>query len=142
MSRTAITKTDVINSYEFKLLSKLLKHRFPFVKGLELSEDDEVIPEERGLVFFNIIIDFKDLLKHYGEDNIDTRIIKNMTDKLLPNWRERSLTFKRFLVDNEMGIKVNNDMSKVIDNFRNHANLPDNMRLPKKLSKVQYVIED
>lgn len=141
MSRT-ITKTEVINSYEFKLLGKLLKNRFPFVKELVLNEDHEVIPEDRNLIFFDVIINYQDLLKHYGEDNIDTRLIRNMTDKLLPNWRERSLTFRRFLKDKEMGNKVNNDMSKVVDNFRNHANLPDNMRLPMKLSRVQYVIKD
>jgi hypothetical protein len=141
MSRT-ITKTEVINSYEFKLLGKLLKNRFPFVKELVLNEDHEVIPEDRSLIFFDVIINYQDLLKHYGQDNIEDIVIDNMTHKLLPNWRERSLIFRRFLKDKEMGDKVNNDMSKVVDNFRNHANLPDNMRLPMKLSRVQYVIKD
>lgn len=50
-----VTKEEVENSYEFKLIKKILKREFPWIIDVLLPSDEEI--NEYALIFVNVLID-------------------------------------------------------------------------------------
>jgi hypothetical protein len=50
-----VTKEEVESSYEFKLMKKILKKEFPWIKDVVAPSDDQI--NEYGLIFLDIVID-------------------------------------------------------------------------------------
>jgi len=74
-----VTKEEVENSYEFKLIKKILKREFPWIIDVLLPSDEEI--NQYSLIFVNVLIDpymlqretgwpFNSYMKFYfGTDN-------------------------------------------------------------------------
>lgn len=69
-----VTKQEVENSYEFKLIKRIVKREFPWIVDLKLPSDDEL--NKYNLIFLDIVIDpfmlqkekewpFASYMKHY-----------------------------------------------------------------------------
>ena len=50
-----VTKEEVENSYEFKLIKKILKREYPWIIDVNLPSDDEI--NEYALIFADVVID-------------------------------------------------------------------------------------
>ena len=59
-----VTKEEVENSYEFKLIKKILKREFPWIIDVLLPSDEEI--NNYALIFVNIIIDPYKLQREVG----------------------------------------------------------------------------
>jgi hypothetical protein len=74
-----VTKEEVENSYEFKLIKKILKREYPWIIDILLPSDEEI--NQYSLIFVNVLIDpymlqretgwpFNSYMKFYfGTDN-------------------------------------------------------------------------
>lgn len=53
--RNHVTKEEVESSYEFKLMKKILKNEFPWIKDVRTPSEEEI--NQYGLIFLDIVID-------------------------------------------------------------------------------------
>ena len=59
-----VTKEEVENSYEFKLIKKILKREYPWIKDVLLHSDEEI--NEYALIFTEVLFDPFELQRETG----------------------------------------------------------------------------
>ena len=63
-ARNYVTPTEVENNYEYKLMKKVLRQEFPWIKDVSVPNDEEI--NKYNLIFLDIVIDPYILQKEIG----------------------------------------------------------------------------
>ena len=61
-----MTYEELLNNYEFKLASKIIKREYPFIKKVIMREPEDI--NKYSLIFLDFEVDPKKLMEFYGED--------------------------------------------------------------------------
>lgn len=128
-----VTPTEVENNYEFKLMKKILRQEFPWVKDVLVPSDEEI--NKYNLIFFPIIIDPFMLQKEIGLPL--ERWIKRYI--LEPRFRYQKGPYiytsaylsTLFHGDRDVTRDIQNDMEKAMRSVSNSAAIPFNLKLGK-----------
>ena len=69
-----LTLEEIYDSYEWRLLKRMLKDEYPFIKDIKLSYPDDV--NKYGLIFFDAIVDPFQMAKEWDLDVSDMLIFQ------------------------------------------------------------------
>ena len=104
---TYVTPTEVENNYEFKLMKKVLRQEYPWIKDVLVPNDEEI--NKYNLIFCPIVIDPFILQKEVGLP--------------LERWIKRYLTDERYKQTNRQYAYVSSYISTMFNGDRDISTL-------------------
>jgi hypothetical protein len=118
-----LTKEQLDNNYEYKVVKKLLMREFPFIKSIDVNEDKL---NEYSIISLDLTIDHQMITDEYGWEL--TSWAKASLDRNEPY--EALLLSIMFDATREMVKRsVETPMDKIIDHTHKSTHIPDNLKL-------------
>ena len=129
-----VTKEEVENSYEFKLMKRILKREFPWIIDVKAPSDDEI--NKYNLIFLDIFIDpfllqkeegwpIVSYLKHYLSGGLGIHA---------PYTYQSSYLSTMFNVDRQETKEVQDDVESTMKSISQSNAIPQDLKLGKDRS--------
>lgn len=120
-----MTPEEVINSYHFKVIKKLLKLNYPFIKDIVLESGGKEI-NKYNLIFLSVIIDNDKIVEYF---NAPLHRWVGMSFNLYGEYSATGLNM--FVdIDRSASERVRDDMNETIRRINTSKSLPEDLRLP------------
>ena len=118
-----VTPTEVENNYEFKLMKKVLRQEYPWIKDVLVPSDEEI--NKYNLIFLPIVIDPFILQKEVGLP--------------LERWIKRYLTDERYKQTNRQG-----ELDITMRSVGRSAAIPNDLKMGKgrQFSSGEFLIPE
>jgi hypothetical protein len=124
---TDVNYTDLLNNYEFKVASKILKKQFPFIKRIYLKKPEEI--NKYSLIFLDFDVD-PDLLKEFYDRPLAS-FVNFYLDRGQTFWSPYLSVL--FHDGNNTDPKFNSDQfDSIFDSVHDSQAIPQNLKLPKE----------
>ena len=125
MIKAPLTYEDVVNSYEYKVMSRLLKNEYPWIEKFDI---DSKSINEYNLIFLNVKIDYKLFMETYDvELKPYPKIVLEQGDVYDAPFLNLIFTFDDR--DIAPGIKFN--IEKLANSVKKSPALPKELKLPE-----------
>lgn len=125
MIKAPLTYEDVVNSYEYKVMSRLLKNEYPWIEKFDI---DSKSINEYNLIFLNVKIDYKLFMETYDvELKPYPKIVLEQGDVYDTPFLNLLFTFDDR--DIASGIKFN--IEKLANSVKKSPALPKELKLPE-----------
>ena len=125
MIKAPLTYEDVVNSYEYKVMSRLLKNEYPWIEKFDI---DSKSINEYNLIFLNVKIDYKLFMETYDvELKPYPKIVLEQGDVYDSPFLNLLFTFDDR--DIASGIKFN--IEKLANSVKKSPALPKELKLPE-----------
>lgn len=129
-------REDVEDNYEFKVVKRLLKKEFPFVKDMRLTDGWE---KYKSLLFVDIILDYDEILQHLQvEPTSDSEawisIFKTGAPYLVLLFPPKIKKVKEEEIE-----AISKNISKTISRVQKSPSLPPDMKLPVPLQPSEWI---
>lgn len=119
---------SLYNNYEFKVIQKRLRNKFPWIKEFLINEDD--LNDYPVVSFFGFSFDPEELIKQYGDDIL----IKKITNYSFTN--SRPIMFSVFLSDKKPEDNVENYIKTII----RHLSIPEELKLKHIIGSKSFLV--
>jgi len=121
-----ITYEEFLNNYEFKIVKKMLKREYPWIKDVYIKDIDEL--NKYNLIFVDISIDPFELERTYG-----WRIAWYVSSRLKIGegfWSPYLSTFLKYPTDADQARRLIERMNEDMSSVHKSPALPEDLRLP------------
>lgn len=127
--KVILTRDEIINSYHWNLLKRIMKSEFPFIIDMDVEVDNL---NKYNLIFAEIIIDPFKFAEVY-----DTTLPRYTVWGLTRNERRTSPFVSSFFdLTYEQGKEIQKEMDDVMNSVEKSQALPDDLKLPKSRTIV------
>ena len=126
-----VTKEEVENSYEFKLMKRIIKKEFPFVKDIILPNDDEINKWE--LIFVILVIDPFQLQRMTGwEISSFVKSYFNLLAGYYQDYRFKSVYPQTmFNISRDEGMALAQEIERTMRSISTSPALPQDLKIGK-----------
>lgn len=127
-----LTKEQVINTYEWKIVDRIIKQEFPWITNMDVDENHL---NDYNAIFVTIGVDPKIFSEMY-----DVKLSYLGEIGFLKN-KKNSFLMLMFDITYERGKEITDDINKVFNSVHFTKALPEDMKLPnnRMLSVGDYV---
>lgn len=123
-AKIQITYDELINSYEWKLVQKILNRRFPWIKGLKINPNNV---NQYNLIFVTILYDPFQLAKEKG-----WKVAWYKSDGLREGNPIRDLFLSTiYKVPHEIVVPIVNEIDEILRSLKTNRAIPDELKLPE-----------
>lgn len=139
-----VTQNEVENNYEFKLMKKVLRQEFPWIKDVLVPNDEEI--NKYNLIFVPLIID-PFILQKQVDLPLERWVKKYLTDK---HYRDiggpyayiSSYISTMFNGDRDISRDLQDEVDKTMKSINRSAAIPDDLKLGKgrQFSSGEFII--
>lgn len=126
-----LTPEQIRNSYEFKIVSRILKEKYPYITKIDFDDADL---NQYRTIFLAVTVNPFIIQKMYGWKIID--FIPNM---LFAPYYMAYIT-SAFDAPFKIGIKINDEMNDVVSQIHETEALPHELKLPRNMKVFSYNI--
>lgn len=126
MIRNHLTYEQVLNSYEFKVVSKLLKKEYPWIKKVDV---DEKALSEYNLIFLDIQINYELFSEMY---DVELRQYPKKTVESGGMYDSPFLSLIFSFESRDLPNELQNDITNLANSVRKSPAFPHDLKLPNE----------
>lgn len=127
-----LTRELIENTYEFKLIVRSLKRKYPWIVGAVM--DEELLNSYQYIMYIDLIINPEKLKEYFNAEFKDYFLyFWNQSDKsdfAIKHLKEKRPYIGGFLESILDSVKFNHAISDYIGDLRKNFNLPKEMKIP------------
>lgn len=126
MIRTPLTYEQIVDSYEFKVVSKLLRKEYPWIKKVEI---DRPSLSEYNMIFLEIQVDYELFSEYYDVE------LRPYPKKLIEQGEGYDSPFLNLLFtfdDRDIAAGILENINDLANSVRKSPALPQDLKLPKE----------
>lgn len=126
------TTEELEDNYEFKVIRRVLKKEFPWIKDMKMSKDWD---QYHSLFFVDITFDNDEFMKVLGlpEGERNKSIWDWVSDTGVP-YLGLAIPFNRYKGKSEEANDLGKVVKKTIDRVQKSSSIPTEMKLPREVS--------
>lgn len=145
-ARNYVTPNEVENNYEFKLMKKVLRQEFPWIKDVLVPNDEDI--NKYNLIFLQLVIDPFMLQQEVGLP-LERWIKRYLSDPLHTNTNRPYAYISAYIStmfngDRDITRDLHDDVEKTMRSVGRSAAIPHDLKLRKgrAFSPGEYIIPE
>ena len=145
-ARNYVTQTEVENNYEYKLMKKVLRQEFPWIKDVSVPNDEEI--NKYNLIFLQLIIDPFVLQKEVGLP-LERWIKRYLVDERYKQMNRPYAYMSAYIStmfngDREITREIHDEVEVTMKSVGKSAAIPEDLKLRKgrAFSPGEYIIPE
>ena len=117
-----LTREELFNNYEFRIVKKILKDTYPWIKDVYVEDSNNI--NQYNLLFVDLMIDPYELAQQ-----TDGTVASYINSSIFDHFSSPYLsTF--FVSDQPTYSNIQNEIDKTLTSIHTSRALPDNLKLP------------